>query len=332
MSLPELYASPTLRVLANVADPARLEAEGYELVTFEPLWRNRQNRPFGDRFAAKYRLNALHIVPVDNSWYQYPDMEDCLAAVARVTGPDVAAMGASMGAYGSVTLSDRFRATRSVAFAPQFSIRRDLVPFETRWAPEAARIAFQPWDGSVAKGCRHYIIYEPGTRDAEHARLIMAQGADVVPVEVPAGGHTVSRVLVEAGALSRIVLRVLAGTPTAEDLLAEIAPKLERSPEWHMNRAAAGPPEEREAHLRAGLAINRKHLWLNYALGAFLAGERRYEEALPHLAFVAIRRPAIPKVARLYLAVCAKTGTVPHPTVPAAAASLPKPDARPPSA
>jgi hypothetical protein len=34
MTRPGLYASPRLQVLAHVADPARLEAEGYALVTF----------------------------------------------------------------------------------------------------------------------------------------------------------------------------------------------------------------------------------------------------------------------------------------------------------
>jgi hypothetical protein len=315
MTRPDLYASPRLQVLAHVADPARLEAEGYALVTFEPLWRNPRAQPFGGRFAAKYGLNALHIVPVDNSWYQYPDMEDCLAAVARVTGPDVVAMGASMGGYGAVTLADRFGARRSIALAPQFSIRRSLVPFETRWAPEAARIAFQPWDGRVAKGCRHFVIHEPATLDAEHVRLIAEHGEDVVPVAVPAGGHTVSRVLVEAGALSRVVLKVLRGNPSAEELLAEIATRLERSPEWHLNRALQGPPGQREAWLRAGLALNPRHVWLHFQLGAHLAAERRFADAMPHLAFVAARRPTVPKVARLYLAVCARTGTVPDPAV-----------------
>jgi hypothetical protein len=315
MTRPALYASPRLQVLAHVADAARLEAEGYALVTFEPLWRNPREQPFGGRFAAKYGLNALHIVPVDNSWYQYPEMEDCLAAVARVTGPDVVAMGASMGGYGAVTLADRFGATRSIALAPQFSIRRSLVPFETRWAPEAARIAFQPWDGRVAKGCRHFVIHEPATLDAEHVRLIAEHGEDVVPVAVPAGGHTVSRVLVEAGALSHVVLKVLSGNPSAEALLAEITPRLERSPEWHLNRALRGPPEQREAWLRAGLALNPHHVWLHFHLGAQLTAERRFADAMPHIAFVAARRPTVPKVARLYLAVCARTGTAPDPAV-----------------
>jgi pimeloyl-ACP methyl ester carboxylesterase len=315
MSRPDIYSSASLAVRPNVADAARLAAEGFELVTFEPISHGNRPKVFGEAFATKYGVNALHIIPKDNSWYQYPDLDDCLAAVARVTGRSATAVGASMGAYAAVTLADRIGVARTVAMAPQFSIQRHLVPFEVRWAAHAAQLTFQTWDGSVAKGCRHYVIYEPDTLDAEHVKLIINYGDDVVPVAVPAGGHTVSRVLAESGSLSRVVLSVLRGAPSAADLLAEITPRLERSAEWHLNRGIHARTDEREAILCAGLAANPKHIKLHLVLGRLLLAQRRLAEALPHLLYVARRRPLAPRMVRPYLVACALAKVPPDPVV-----------------
>jgi pimeloyl-ACP methyl ester carboxylesterase len=324
---PDLYASATLRVVPNVTDAARLDSHGFELITFEPLWRGNRRRPFGESFAVKYGLNALHIVPADISWYQYPDMEACLAAVARHAAPGAAVVGASMGGYAAVTFADRIGAARSVALAPQYSIQRRLVPFETRWAAEAEATAFFDWDGSLAQRCRHYVFFDPLTPDADHASLIAAHAPDVVPMPLPGGGHTIGKVLAEAGALSLIVLRVLREAPSAESLQAEIAPRLETSPQYHLNRAQQGPADEREAALRAGLVLDPQHIWLQAALGTHLTVVGRHADALPYLTFAVLRRPLHRRLVRSYLAVCARTRTEPDPRVAEAAAQGATPEA-----
>jgi pimeloyl-ACP methyl ester carboxylesterase len=311
VSRPDLYRSDTLRVVPNVTDPARLDGTGFELVTFEPLWRGNQRRPFGESFATKYKVNALHIVPADIKWYQYADLDACMAAVAAAVAPGATVVGASMGGYAAVTLADRFGAARSIALAPQFSIQRRLVPFEPRWAAEAEAIHFLDWDGSIAQRCRHYVFSDPLTLDTEHATLIASHAPDVVRIDLPGGGHTIGKVLAEAGALSVIVRRVMQEAPSAEQVHAEIAARVEASPQYHLNRANQGPAETREAALRQGLLLDPLHIWLQAALGTHLTVVGRHAEALPYLTFAVLRRPLHRRLVRTYLAVCARTGTEP---------------------
>src|SRR5205085_2089472 len=62
---------------------------------------------FGEAFLRRYGIDAVHVIPADNSWFQYPDMPAALAAVAAQTGDYACriAYGSSMGAYAAINFS-----------------------------------------------------------------------------------------------------------------------------------------------------------------------------------------------------------------------------------
>jgi hypothetical protein len=313
-----IYESPTLRATLTLADAARFEAEGADIVCFEPLSPPPANRgarpaqqPFGARFALKYGFNAVHVSPAENSWYQYPDLDACLAAVARVTRPGATAYGGSMGGYAATTYADALPVAKVIALGPQFSIRRAAVPFEQRWAAQAARIAFRPDAERVAQSCHHYIFFDPRNPDAQHASLIAKRAARVTLVRVPGGGHTVGAVMAESGCLSEVTLRILRGEPTQPELEALIRGRLRKSPRFYLNRAHHSPVEQRGALLRAGLALEPDNLRLRHAFGSWLQQIGRPAEAVPHLEAVARRRPAEARYKQHYLAACAAAGLPP---------------------
>src|SRR4051794_1872432 len=93
---------------------------------------------FGERFLRKNRIDAVHIVPRSNRWYQYTDMPDALAAARARTGgyPLRIAYGSSMGGYAAINFSARLDAQRVIALSPQFSIDPTKMPKDRRWRHE----------------------------------------------------------------------------------------------------------------------------------------------------------------------------------------------------
>jgi hypothetical protein len=136
----DIYRSETLRVL-------RTGAGSVDFVTFQNL--GPPGRPaFGSRWAHRHGLNALHVLPRGNDWYQYPDLDACLDAVARVTAPHATASGGSMGGYAVTTYADRLGVAKTISFGPQYSIQRaarvlvfaaaGFIPREAWRVPDAA--------------------------------------------------------------------------------------------------------------------------------------------------------------------------------------------------
>lgn len=219
-----IYRSPNLRVERTGSGPV-------DFVTFQHVGPPGRP-PFGRRWACKHGLSALHVMPVGNDWYQYPDLADCLAAVREVA-QGAPLYGSSMGGYAAVMLADRLGAPRTIALSPQVSIR---LAGERRWQAHAARLSFAEWDGQPARTARHYVFYDPGHRDARHANLIAERAPDAVLIPVPYGGHPVGHVLAEAGVLTGLVKRLLVGDSTAEELTATLAESLPKSARFHARR------------------------------------------------------------------------------------------------
>jgi len=307
----EIYSSDTLRVVRTVTDQTKFEAQGCELITFEPLARVAGRVPFGARLAEKYQLNAMHIIPISNDWYQYDDLPACLAAAARHAAPDVTVYGSSMGGFAATTYADSFPGCKVIALSPQFSIRRDLVPFEKRWAEEAARIRFLPGDDRVAQGCHIYLFVDMKNVDGEHARLIAERG-NVTLIDVPGGGHPVGPVLVEAGCLSALILAIMQASPSAEELRRIVLDNVSRSPMHHFVLAAQSRLRDREDYIRRGLTLDPNHIRLRHEYALYLAAIGKKREALAHFEHVLQQRPQHPAYRRNYLRVCQAIGIHPR--------------------
>lgn len=330
-TLVTLCASPTLTVRATIVDRARFEAEGAELVTFDPLAGNvEKHEPFGTRFARKYGINALHIIPAQGDWYQHDDLFDCLATVAAHTKPGATLYGSSMGAYAATTHADRLPVAKVIALSPQYSIQRHLVPFEKRWGQHAARLSFRPDDADIAQGVHHYVFYDPRNPDAEHALMIGDRAARATLIEVPGGGHPVGPVLVQAGCLSTVILDIMRREPTREEIDAAVRPNLKRSALYHRVLGSQSPLSERGEWLRAGLELDPQDMKLQHAMGRWLHASGQPKEALPYLAFALRRRRRHPAFIEHYLSACADAGVEPDPELAAPLEAVaPRPGRRP---
>ena len=311
---PALYASDTLRAVPTVSDAARFAAQGAELVTFRPI-RQREREPFGAAFARKYGLNAIHVSPAGNHWYQYPDLDACLAAIRPRVAAGATIYGASMGGYAAATYADHFAPCKALAIAPQFTIHPEVVEsFDRRWGRFAAHIDFRADHAAVARHAHLYLVYDPAGPDAPHARMIAERAAHVSRVEVPGGGHKVTQTLAEAGLLSQLVLKVVRGEPTAEELSAFLREGLGGNALHHMMAATEDAPR-REQHLREGVARFPDDLRLRYALATCLHTAGSRAEARPHYEYVIRREPQRAAWRKRYLQLCRQMGVAPDPAL-----------------
>ncbi|OWU83898.1 hypothetical protein ATO6_15895 [Oceanicola sp. 22II-s10i] len=109
------------------------------------------------------------------SWGNGIDMQ----AITRATAPlregrQVVTLGLSMGGFLAILASGPLGAGRCIAFAPQYAMHPDIVPFERRWRAYTDPITdwrVRSLDGAFVTGCDYYALFPHDPRDLQHMRL-----------------------------------------------------------------------------------------------------------------------------------------------------------------
>ncbi|WP_428029489.1 alpha/beta hydrolase [Ancylobacter sp.] len=210
-------------------------------VTFEAHQLNPdlERAGFGEKFLSDNGFPAYHFLAKDNFWFQYPEMEEVLAAVRAdiAPGTEIVAYSVSMGGYAAIRFSGLLGISRILTFSPQYSIDPKIVPWEKRWDRLFDRPRQILWERlSLPRGVPIILFYDPHNRDRRHVRLL-ARVADVVRVRVPYAGHASITVLMQSGLLGRVVLDVAENRFDAAAFQRELAAHLDRSPLYREKRA-----------------------------------------------------------------------------------------------
>jgi hypothetical protein len=145
---------------------------------------------FGQHYMWTAGLDAVHVIPADNHWYQHAEMPAVLRAVdafRRARGyARLVTYGFSMGAYAAVNFCGVLEASDAVALMPQATLDPALLPGETRWRREAAALRYTQHhlrpEAPAATRC--LVLYDPlYPLDAQHVRLISAvRRVEAVPL------------------------------------------------------------------------------------------------------------------------------------------------------
>jgi lysophospholipase L1-like esterase len=169
---------------------------------------------FGENFLSSRQIDALHVIPRDNRWYQYPELPEVASLLCGIAGNYARTItyGSSMGGYAAIRFAGAVGASAALAVSPQFSIDPTIVPFENRWLDDAQAIDFRlerSWSPDFAGTA--YIVYDPSNIDARHVELF-ARRTRVIPVALHGAGHPCTGFLAEIGLLQPLVLEVAAQT------------------------------------------------------------------------------------------------------------------------
>jgi pimeloyl-ACP methyl ester carboxylesterase len=151
---------------------------------------------------------TFYVIDKTRSWYNstYDVIVEALAAALETRKLAYAAtVGNSMGGFGAMLFAEALSGmTISLAFAPQSSVCRTLVPWETRWQNWTGRITawtipdLAPRLGRV----QHHVVFGSNDPlDRRHAARLAAS-RNVKLHEVSDCGHDVAAVLKQRGQLA----------------------------------------------------------------------------------------------------------------------------------
>jgi hypothetical protein len=157
--------------------------------------------------------DAYYINDLRRSWYNgiRQDVVDVLSP--RIEGRRVISLGNSLGGFGALMFSGLFETCdTAIVFAPQYSVRPELAPFETRWEEFSMHIDGFENDTCFLPGvdyarCRKYIFCGANdSSDLMHAEhIIRVAKGDTNVFAVDGCGHDVSFKLKEHGLLGGLI-------------------------------------------------------------------------------------------------------------------------------
>ena len=153
--------------------------------------------------ASNYGENhALFVSDVSRSWMNGPDVADQIVDLIQSYCEDhdiqeIMALGNSMGGFMAIVLAELTHLDCVLAFAPQFSAKKDLVPEENRW--ERYRSAISNWRfdhvGKMAekKTC-YYVVHGDKNGELPYLRRFPV-GRNIHHFVVQNAGHNIARKL-----------------------------------------------------------------------------------------------------------------------------------------
>lgn len=277
-----IYPAPTTDVVYESDRLLARRVGGYSnracIITFAPFEENVSARAaFGGVFFQQVQIDAIHVIPAGNDWYQYEDLPQMCARIRELAaGYDrVIAYGSSMGAYAAIRFGGWAGAQLALAISPQFSAAPHRPPFEQRWFRYAVGLKRLHERGQDAAP-EAIIIYDPLTADRRHAELYRSiTRAELVPI--PYSGHPSGVTLMQAGLLAPLLVQLCDGTFDIEAFRRETRTRSQDTPQHHIERTKRARGRRRRYQLaleaRAASPGNPSTLRLLSDM-ALAAGER----------------------------------------------------------
>ncbi|RCW88291.1 hypothetical protein [Paracoccus lutimaris] len=173
--------------------------------------------PWGYGFVAKNGWSQLGIMTFDADWFRNDGLLGYMQELAQ-SGffrrfRKVVMTGTSMGGYAACAFASLAPGCTVIAFSPQSTLKKDLVPWESRF-PSGRRA---DWSGAFADGAaesvdaeRVFLVYDPGfAPDLQHVERFTAP--NVVRLPARYSGHKSALFLRRAGLLSSVVRSTVEG-------------------------------------------------------------------------------------------------------------------------
>jgi pimeloyl-ACP methyl ester carboxylesterase len=176
------------------------------IVTFDHRQKGRAgfNAPRHSSTFARGGFWQLNIQTRENDWFINAETEALVAVLKRLRGrfARVNLMGFSMGGYGALRFARALNADQAVLISPQFSIARDVVPFEKRFHIEAE--GFDPVVGDLARVAmpelEGLILVDPfHAADMKHVAKIRRLFPRLRLARLGFAGHPATRVIRATG-------------------------------------------------------------------------------------------------------------------------------------
>jgi len=167
------------------------------LITFANQWLQHDGRAFwADSVSAALSLSVIGFVAKEPCWYPPDDMAALVPAVLQRIDERFSKRilyGNSQGGYAAIKFSAALGATTVLAFSPQYSIDRRIVPDDRVNKYYTGQRNAGMWVQADEAAGNIFVFYDPqDSADAAHAVRI-AQAACIIPIQIPYVGHSSDR-------------------------------------------------------------------------------------------------------------------------------------------
>ena len=193
------------------------------VVSFAGVGRKRHIPPepeFARMTTSIARSNVLFITDASRSWMNGPGVATSIQRVVEETADqiaagDIVAMGNSMGGSQAMVLAGMMRVNRVLAIVPQYSVKSDVIPEESRWAFYRNRIVQWPHPKVPdlrERDCLVTLLHGGTPSEWRHASRFPTD-AGYRHFIFPERRHTLARELHKQGQLRPIVQAIIEGRP-----------------------------------------------------------------------------------------------------------------------
>jgi hypothetical protein len=154
-------------------------------------------------------FNVMFVADREVSWYNTIDVDKIKS---KLINQEVITIGNSMGAYTAIQFANDVNVIKAIAFAPQYSIHRDIVPDEKRWETEAKKIKQWKYEHLMLNDTTEYYIFS-GDDKVEMYHTDMIPHQRNVHKFITKGDHLVGAILKSKGILYPIIMDSITKTP-----------------------------------------------------------------------------------------------------------------------
>jgi hypothetical protein len=157
---------------------------------------------------------VIFIMDKTKSWGNF-DWENIYKIVyPYLVNKRVFAIGHSMGGYCAILSSRYFLLEKVIAFSPQYSVHKTIVPKETRW--KIRSIDMRKWEHISLKGSfndktEYHIFYGDDAKESVHRELFPEQ--ENITMYIYEGDHSLVRDLKGKGLLYGLISEIVNQVP-----------------------------------------------------------------------------------------------------------------------
>ncbi len=198
--------------------------------------------PWGYSFAAGNGWSQLGVMAFRPDWFRDPALFTAMRELAEQgffrRFSDVTLTGTSMGGYGACAFASLIPGCKVIAYSPQSTLKKELVPWEKRFS--AGRKA--DWSGPFADAAAEigdaaqvWLVHDPFCED-DRLHVERFTGDNMHPLRMRHGGHKTALVLRRAGLLGQVTCDVVENRMTEARFYASY--RTNRRQPWFLNATA----------------------------------------------------------------------------------------------
>ena len=144
--------------------------------------------------------NVIWVIDKNNSYFSAIDPQDI---ISQIKTENVYTIGSSMGGFNAITFASLYNVKKVLAFAPQYSMDPNVVPWENRWPKQIKwknfkypKLTFNSWtDYTVIRGHKG--------ADKRHTDMFPKQKN--INIQQVYGNHMVAENFKKAGTLYNLI-------------------------------------------------------------------------------------------------------------------------------